>query len=83
MHDTRPLFLWSRFHRMVLTPYGGTYFDNKSERKKKWQWYNNNHSNHVHAPPFQPVTFAMTKELSVRCMGQVCDRTNTVERKYG
>ena len=57
--------------RMVLTPFGGTFFDIKGEKKKKWFWYNITGS-YVHAPPFQPITFAWTKELSLRCMGQVC-----------
>lgn len=26
---------------------------------------------HIHAPPFQPVTFMITKELSLRCLSQV------------
>ncbi|CAB4035322.1 Hypothetical predicted protein, partial [Paramuricea clavata] len=55
--------------RMVLTPFGGTFFDIKGEKKKKWFWYNITGS-YVHAPPFQPITFAWTKELSLRCMGQ-------------
>jgi hypothetical protein len=25
---------------MVLTPFGGTFFDIKGEKKKKWFWYN-------------------------------------------
>ena len=56
---------------MVLTPFGGTFFDIKGEKKKKWFWYNITGS-YVQAPPFQPITFAWTKELSLRCMGQVC-----------
>ncbi|KAK3736045.1 hypothetical protein QZH41_012216, partial [Actinostola sp. cb2023] len=54
--------------RLVLDPYGGTLLDAQGERKKKWMWHNI--KTHVHAPPFQPITFSITKQLSVRCLTQ-------------
>ena len=57
------------FFRLVLNPFYGVLLDNKGARKKKWLWHNL--KEHVHAPPFQPITFMITKQLSIRCLSQV------------
>ena len=57
------------FSRLVLNPFYGVLLDNKGARKKKWLWHNL--KEHVHAPPFQPITFMITKQLSIRCLSQV------------
>ncbi|XP_068686269.1 uncharacterized protein [Montipora foliosa] len=54
--------------RLVLNPFFGVLLDNRGTRKKKWLWHNL--KEHVHAPPFQPVTFMITKQLSIRCLSQ-------------
>ncbi|XP_015766436.1 PREDICTED: uncharacterized protein LOC107345248 [Acropora digitifera] len=54
--------------RLVLNPFFGVLLDKRGTRKKKWLWHNL--KEHVHAPPFQPVTFTITKELSLRCLSQ-------------
>ncbi|KXJ29743.1 glutamate-rich protein 6 [Exaiptasia diaphana] len=54
--------------RLVLDPYGGVLLDVRGARRKKWSWHNT--KAHVHAPPFQPITFSITKQLSVRCLTQ-------------
>lgn len=57
------------FFRLVLNPFYGVLLDNKGARKKKWLWHNL--KEHVHAPPFQPITFMISKQLSIRCLSQV------------
>eukprot|EP00795_Rhopilema_esculentum_P016667 gene16667-8105_t len=54
--------------RMVLTPYGGMQVDKAGNYKKKWNWYFI--KGHVHTPPFQPICFALNKQLSCRVMEQ-------------
>ena len=61
--------IWFVFFRLVLNPFYGVLLDNKGVRKKKWLWHNL--KEHVHAPPFQPITFMITKQLSIRCLSQV------------
>lgn len=60
------------FFRLVLNPFYGVLLDNKGARKKKWLWHNL--KEHVHAPPFQPITFMISKQLSIRCLSQVLVR---------
>ena len=60
------LFLF--LFRLVLNPFFGVLLDKNGARKKKWLWHNL--KEHVHAPPFQPVTFMITKQLSIRCLSQ-------------
>ena len=55
--------------RLVLNPFFGVLLDKNGARKKKWLWHNL--KEHVHAPPFQPITFMITKQLSIRCLSQV------------
>ena len=57
------------FFRLVLNPFFGVLLDKNGARKKKWFWHNL--KEHVHAPPFQPITFMITKQLSIRCFSQV------------
>ncbi|EDO33633.1 predicted protein [Nematostella vectensis] len=54
--------------RLVVDPFGGVLLDSSGTRKKKWLWHN--HKTHVHAPPFQPITFSLTKQLAIRCLSQ-------------
>lgn len=54
--------------RLVLNPFFGVLLDSRGARKKKWLWHNL--KEHVHAPPFQPITFMITKQLSIRCLSQ-------------
>lgn len=60
---------------MLLYPTGGEVADSNGTRKKKWNWdietYRDKNNAHVHAPPFQPICFAITKEIAVRCLWQV------------
>lgn len=46
----------------------GTFADSKGALKKRWHWWD--HTTHVHAPPFQPICFALNSALSVRCLAQ-------------
>ena len=73
------LFLF--FVRLVLNPFFGVLLDKNGAKKKKWLWHNL--KEHVHAPPFQPITFMITKQLSIRCLSQVsrdfkCFLTRTI-----
>ncbi|XP_022087997.1 glutamate-rich protein 6-like isoform X2 [Acanthaster planci] len=54
--------------RMNLDQYGGIFTDSKGAVKKKWSW--KDQVTHVHAPPFQPICFAINKVFSLRCMAQ-------------
>lgn len=54
--------------RLVLNPFFGVLLDKNGAKKKKWLWHNL--TEHVHAPPFQPITFRITKQLSIRCLSQ-------------
>ena len=55
--------------RLNLNPFFGVLLDKNGAKKKKWPWHNL--KEHVHAPPFQPITFMITKQLSIRCLSQV------------
>ena len=44
------------------------HFSVRGERLKRWQW--RDRETHVHAPPFQPITFGLSKQLGVRIMAQ-------------
>lgn len=46
----------------------GSFADSKGAIKKRWRWWD--HTTHVHAPPFQPICFALNSVLSVRCLAQ-------------
>ncbi|XP_071798226.1 uncharacterized protein [Asterias amurensis] len=54
--------------RLNLNQYGGIFTDPKGAVKKRWSW--KDQVTHVHAPPFQPICFAINKHFSVRCMAQ-------------
>lgn len=54
--------------RLLLTHIGGQYFNPHGDRVKKWQW--KDQQTHVHAPPFQPITFSLSKIIGVRVMSQ-------------
>lgn len=47
---------------------GGVELDDTGAKKKKWSW--KDQETHVHAPPFQPICFALNKNIAVRVMGQ-------------
>ena len=57
------------FFRLVLTPHYGVQIDRNGNYKKKWRWHFI--KGHVHTPPFQPICFALNKEMSCRIMEQV------------
>ena len=42
--------------------------DWRGGQKRKWQW--RGQEEHVHAPPLQPITFAITNHAAVRLMAQ-------------
>ncbi|XP_044143549.1 glutamate-rich protein 6B [Bufo gargarizans] len=52
----------------VLDPCGGSYFDENGAQKKHWTWWN--FSQHVHAPPFQPITFMLNSNMEVKMLKQ-------------
>ena len=54
--------------RIYLDQIGGTELDIEGGRKRKWSWMDQ--EQHVHAPPIQPIRFAITRNLAVRIMGQ-------------
>nr|XP_039250253.1 glutamate-rich protein 6-like [Styela clava] len=54
--------------RLLLSPVGGEYFSPRGERIKKWIW--KDAQTHVHAPPFQPITFALSRKVGIRIMSQ-------------
>jgi len=54
--------------RLVLTPHYGVQIDKNGNYKKKWRWHFI--KGHVHTPPFQPICFALNKEMSCRIMEQ-------------
>lgn len=59
------LFCYSLFMDQV----GGTEQDVYGVRKKKWSWMDWK-QNHVHAPPIQPITYAITPRVGLRIMSQ-------------
>ncbi|XP_075119236.1 glutamate-rich protein 6B [Leptodactylus fuscus] len=52
----------------VLDPCGGSYFDEKGAQKKHWTWWDL--SQHVHAPPFQPISFMLNSNIEVKMLKQ-------------
>ncbi|XP_072266100.1 glutamate-rich protein 6B [Pyxicephalus adspersus] len=52
----------------VLDPCGGIYFDENGTRQKQWEWWD--FSQHVHAPPFQPITLKLNANIEVKMLTQ-------------
>ncbi|XP_073436376.1 glutamate-rich protein 6B isoform X2 [Dendrobates tinctorius] len=52
----------------VLNPWGGAYFDENGAQKKHWTWWD--FSQHVHAPPFQPITCLLNSNTEVKVVKQ-------------
>lgn len=52
----------------VLDPCGGSQFDENGAQKKHWTWWD--FSQHVHAPPFQPITFMLNSNIEVKVLKQ-------------
>ncbi|XP_069616324.1 glutamate-rich protein 6B [Ranitomeya imitator] len=52
----------------VLNPWGGAYFDENGAQKKHWIWWD--FSQHVHAPPFQPITCMLNSNTEVKVVKQ-------------
>ncbi|XP_018420791.1 PREDICTED: glutamate-rich protein 6B [Nanorana parkeri] len=52
----------------VLDPCGGFYFDEKGTQQKQWAWWD--FSQHVHAPPFQPITLKINSNIEVKMVTQ-------------
>ena len=53
---------------MNLTAFGGQFFNRSGKVSKQWKWRNKDQ--YVHAPPFQPVTFQLTKHFGIRIQSQ-------------
>ena len=51
-----------------LTAFGGSLFNASGNLNKQWKWRDK--EQHVHAPPFQPVTFSLTKNFGIRILAQ-------------
>ena len=56
------------YGRMLLSPLGGIELDYEGVRKKRWLWYEP--MEHIHAPPFQPIIFALNNYVSVKVFNQ-------------
>ncbi|XP_013412599.1 glutamate-rich protein 6-like [Lingula anatina] len=54
--------------RLCLDQMGGIELDINGAKKKKWNW--KDVTTHVHAPPFQPICFALNRCLSLRFLDQ-------------
>ncbi|XP_043927985.1 glutamate-rich protein 6B [Protopterus annectens] len=54
--------------RVNLTPYGGCCLDRNGTRQKQWQW--RDFTNHVHAPPFQPICLSLNSSIGIRIISQ-------------
>lgn len=54
--------------RVCLDPYGGIELDPRGFKKRRWSW--KDQVQHVHAPPIQPITFALSSHLALRIMSQ-------------
>ncbi|CAD5122809.1 DgyrCDS11215 [Dimorphilus gyrociliatus] len=54
--------------RLCLNAMGGMELDIQGGRKRRWFW--KVQPDHVHAPPIQPITFAITNSLSIRVWQQ-------------
>lgn len=53
---------------MLLSPLGGVELDIQGGRKKRWLWYDT--LEHIHAPPFQPIIFALNNHISLKVFNQ-------------
>ncbi|KAI0210920.1 Glutamate-rich protein 6 [Lamellibrachia satsuma] len=54
--------------RIFIDIIGGLELDIDGSRKRRWTW--KEQVEHVHAPPIQPIMFAMTRHLAVRILSQ-------------
>ncbi|XP_069104742.1 glutamate-rich protein 6-like isoform X2 [Argopecten irradians] len=54
--------------RLCMEPTGGIELDPLGNRKRKWNW--KDQETHVHAPPFQPIHFGLNRYIGVRVMSQ-------------
>ncbi|KAK3583694.1 hypothetical protein CHS0354_021444 [Potamilus streckersoni] len=54
--------------RIYTDQYGGIELDKNGSRRRKWIW--KDQVTHNHAPPFQPITFALNQNIAVRIMSQ-------------
>lgn len=54
--------------RMILSSLGGLELDADGNRKKRWLWHDQ--TEHVHAPPFQPIIFSINNNISIRVVNQ-------------
>jgi hypothetical protein len=54
--------------RMILSPFGGIELGPEGLRKRRWAWWDT--SEHVHAPPFQPIIFSLSNHISVKIFNQ-------------
>lgn len=54
--------------RVYMDQIGGVELDPFGAKKRKWTWKDT--VTHVHAPPFQPITFGLNKHIGVRIMAQ-------------
>ena len=52
----------------MLNPLGGMELDSDGSRKKRWFW--SDLSEHVHAPPLQPIIFALNHQISVKIVNR-------------
>lgn len=73
-------------NRLLLSPLGGIELDAEGTRKKRWLWWDEN-SEHVHAPPLQPLIMALNSQISVKVFDQdkinVCFSAETQNCKFG
>ncbi|KAL3848350.1 hypothetical protein ACJMK2_019218 [Sinanodonta woodiana] len=54
--------------RIYTDQFGGIELDSDGSRRRKWVW--KDQVTHNHAPPFQPITFALNHNIAVRIMNQ-------------
>lgn len=54
--------------KMILSPLGGLELDADGNRKKRWLWHDQ--TEHVHAPPFQPLIYSINNNISIRVVNQ-------------
>jgi len=54
--------------RIFIDSIGGLELDIHGSRKRRWTW--KEQIEHVHAPPIQPIMFALTRHLAVRIISQ-------------
>jgi len=53
-----------------LSPQGGLELESDGRKKKRWQW-SEMHENHVHAPPFQSLTYVLNSQITVKLVNQI------------